>query len=1315
MYRILSTPSLTLKSIKFCVCQSKTPSLLHPLQTSLPAPTNYPLTRLQSSGGPVTEQEPKKKKRFQKPKYSKYVELLEVTETTSRHKRARVKMMKANEVQDFIAKAILAKRAREEAKVNRYEKKESSDIEVFSEKDLDLSKSSVPSFLYDDKPVIFCENELVSNKLVMSAQDINRILKSFNNFKEAIETIEHGDVETLTGLMDIDHQEHKPEAGEEEITLSKVTEEKLADLEKSLDSPLVNTRTSSKSKAKFKSKTHHSAEQERLSKEKSLSINLATYLNVCVSAGMTNRGLSTLIAYRLKTKSQPLSSLINIKLYNILLHGFAELGDFEKIHTILKCCREDHIALNHQSYAAILEAIGREEPNPENTNKLKEYLDKAVANGVSPNDIMDLSKFHSDQREMVLDSIKRVIPDFVPEYSPPKLTYDNSLLNSLNKNVLPANDKRSPSRGTDVMKSKLGFSKETLQEWSRDQLKIELEGYVTVKSIEKPKEDSPNFEAHRMKFEELQNLWRSQIINALNRDLNTLRAQSRFKPQGYMTYYSYLKTLDVPHYADIVLREIRHLAEGSETYSPTVGQLYKELGQKVHTKYLIEQSKKNGVLEKVGDIYSEYVGFLESGKTSDNPRQLWQRLVHVHRTSGPSMDINAPIWPNNVLLGVGRFLYNIIMRDIKIDSNILRTTKSKPNLLPAFYTLFRNHGKLVKEEVKPHPVLARLLRSSKQQTLTFESNLVPMLCPPQPWSTPVNGGYLLNRSELIRLPHQAVQQWSKINNQAADKMYPPLDSLNQLSSIPWRVNTDILDVIISVFQKGGDDKLDVPQSPSTLPALPKVPSPDPNVSNTERALLFKAKMAHRRKQAEMYSLWCDTLYRLSLANHYRDKTFWLPHNMDFRGRVYPIPPHLNHLGSDLARSLLIFDKARPLGVDGFMWLKLHCINLTGLKKRDSVRERLLYAEEAMDDILDSADNPLTGRKWWVKSDEPWQTLACCVEIAKVKRSGDPENFMSRFPIHQDGSCNGLQHYAALGRDKSGAMSVNLSPAPIPQDVYSAVAALVEKTRQEDAANGIEVAKILSTYVRRKVIKQTVMTTVYGVTRYGARLQIARQLKDIDEFPKEWVWPASTYLTSKTFESLREMFNSTREIQDWFTECARLISGVCGKNVEWMTPLGLPVVQPYNRIDKSGGSKNYKINQSFAMDMYEKPNIMKQKNAFPPNFIHSLDSSHMMLTSLHCERKGITFVSVHDCFWTHACSVPDMNKICREQFVALHSQPILEDLSEFMIQNYSSTSTCSVIPTLDTISKTKLDNVLKSLPEKGDFDLKNVLKSIYFFS
>lgn len=102
--------------------------------------------------------------------------------------------------------------------------------------------------------------------------------------------------------------------------------------------------------------------------------------------------------------------------------------------------------------------------------------------------------------------------------------------------------------------------------------------------------------------------------------------------------------------------------------------------------------------------------------------------------------------------------------------------------------------------------------------------------------------------------------------------------------------------------------------------------------------------------------------------------------MDFRGRVYPCPPHLNHLGSDMARSLLCFAKGEPLGPNGLNWLKvnfkifisdynginifkinffqIHCVNLTGLKKRNSVKERLQYAEEILPDILDSASNPL---------------------------------------------------------------------------------------------------------------------------------------------------------------------------------------------------------------------------------------------------------------------------------------------------------------------------------------------------------------------
>ena len=85
----------------------------------------------------------------------------------------------------------------------------------------------------------------------------------------------------------------------------------------------------------------------------------------------------------------------------------------------------------------------------------------------------------------------------------------------------------------------------------------------------------------------------------------------------------------------------------------------------------------------------------------------------------------------------------------------------------------------------------------------------------------------------------------------------------------------------------------------------------------------------------------------------------------------------------------------------------------------------------------------------------------------------------------------LQHYAALGRDIHGAHQVNLTPSDRPQDVYTEVMTLVEERRLQDEHDEElrEMAEMLRGVITRKVVKQTVMTTVYGVTRYGAKLQV----------------------------------------------------------------------------------------------------------------------------------------------------------------------------------------------------------------------------------
>ena len=59
------------------------------------------------------------------------------------------------------------------------------------------------------------------------------------------------------------------------------------------------------------------------------------------------------------------------------------------------------------------------------------------------------------------------------------------------------------------------------------------------------------------------------------------------------------------------------------------------------------------------------------------------------------------------------------------------------------------------------------------------------------------------------------------------------------------------------------------------------------------------------------------------------------------------------------------------------------------------------------------------------TDNPFETLAACFEIADAIKSGDPENFVSNLPVYQDGTCNGYQHWSAIGRDIVGAEASNV--------------------------------------------------------------------------------------------------------------------------------------------------------------------------------------------------------------------------------------------------------------------------------------------------
>lgn len=355
-------------------------------------------------------------------------------------------------------------------------------------------------------------------------------------------------------------------------------------------------------------------------------------------------------------------------------------------------------------------------------------------------------------------------------------------------------------------------------------------------------------------------------------------------------------------------------------------------------------------------------------------------------------------------------------------------------------------------------------------------------------------------------PQQVQMVTHAINGGTAEAI---LHSLDVLSSTSWKVNRRVFDVVAHCWNEG-EAIADIPASEAksvyNFPEKPGVDDHDVR-ARSEYIRVYKETLLQQRKD---HGERCKINYTLEVARGFLHDPFYLPHNMDFRGRCYPIPPYLNPLGDDLNRGLLLFGEGRALGETGLRWLQIHLANVYGYDKL-SFDERARFAEDHYDDIMESADRPLEGSRWWLKAEDPWQCLATCFELADALRSPDPKQYVSHFPVHQDGTCNGMQHYAALGGDIRGARAVNLEAGDRPADIYTRVVEIANRVVEGDKLAGNEIALLIKEPLTRKIVKQTVMTTVYGVTFVGARDQIGKQLLNRTDIDKGHVFLVSAYL------------------------------------------------------------------------------------------------------------------------------------------------------------------------------------------------------------
>ncbi|KAF8421296.1 hypothetical protein EV426DRAFT_637859 [Tirmania nivea] len=717
---------------------------------------------------------------------------------------------------------------------------------------------------------------------------------------------------------------------------------------------------------------------------------------------------------------------------------------------------------------------------------------------------------------------------------------------------------------------------------------------------------------------------------------------------------------------------------------------------------IVKKTKKLEVLDEVFSNQNKFNIFVR------------RERYRSQRGSAPSYYDLRPEWPTVVKAKLGAVLISMLIHCAKVSVHPRRSVDQidilekaqqvKESIQPALLHNYQYMRGRKLGVIKLHAEIVKKL-GTEPLRMSVISRHLPMVVHPRPWVGPRDGGYYYSPVKVVRTKDSREQDLYVKAAAARGDLDQLFIGLDVLGSTSWAINEKIFNIMLEVWNSG-EKVAEIP--PRELEVI-YPPEPDPSEGPLARvnwAREMKAKVAEKRNN---HSQRCDINFKLEIARAFLKEKMYFPHNVDFRGRAYPIPPHLNHIGNDLCRGLLMFHEEREVGEKGLRWLKIHLSNLYGFDKA-SFEERAKFTDDHIDDIRDSVEHPLRGKRWWLDAEDPWQCLAACYAVKEAMDLRDPTKYMCRLPVAQDGTCNGLQHYAALGGDGVGARQVNLEPSDRPQDVYSGVAALVKAKLEADMEENNEMAIRLLPLITRKVVKQTVMTNVYGVTFMGAKAQIFNQLKLLKELEgRDDIHQHATYLTKKVFECVRSMFTGAHLIQDWLGKSAWRISRSISPtqmakyaeeeaalksdpvsleskkrktttavkdqrlfymtSVVWTTPLGLPVVQPYRQ----------RVNQlipTFLQNVFiSDPNIIdevnsrKQMTAFPPNYIHSLDATHMLLSAIECNNAGLTFAAVHDSFWTHPSDVDTLNRILRDAFITLHSSDLITKLYEEFASRY----------------------------------------------
>ena len=612
----------------------------------------------------------------------------------------------------------------------------------------------------------------------------------------------------------------------------------------------------------------------------------------------------------------------------------------------------------------------------------------------------------------------------------------------------------------------------------------------------------------------------------------------------------------------------------------------------------------------------------------------------------------------------------------------------------------------------------------------------PMVVKPTPWTSFNSGAYqtmaLASRVPLMRTSTperiQAVKEAI-----GSGQMAPCLEALNAIQDTPWAINAPILDIARWCWDQGisfgtfpRKDHLMKPERPTDYDSLSE---------DRQKGWRIKAaKIAERNRGVDSERI--TVLQDFAVAEELcAVREFYIPHTLDFRGRVYPVP-HFNQQRADHIKGMLHFANGKPLGENGAYWLAIHLANCGDFGKvsKKPFADRIQWVEDNITMIQEIANDPKIHQRW-MEADKPFQFLAACLDFSSYLKIGP--NHVSHIAVALDGSNSGLQHYSASLRSTEGHY-VNLIPSKQPADIYQSVANIVKATVTADTQADPEdllPAKVLAQGIDRSLVKRNVMTFAYSSGQYGFKqqlltdlmgplnIEVLEGLRDTNpyEIDGDGGYRAAGYLAGHIWRAVNTLVTRASEGMRFYQRCASALAHE-RKGLMWSTPVGLPVIHRYDefnfkRVKMFLFDKSVSVAEAGTSDLTKGSNVLKQvrlqirtepngridknkaRNAVAPNVIHSLDASHLMLTVLDGKDVGIeAFSLIHDSFGTHAGDTETFFSIIREAFVNMYEN--YDPFEEIQASTYEA---------LD--DKTRVPEV----PAMGSLDLTDVLKADYAFS